>query len=147
MVGLHVIQQPLSVGHTIEEAPAIAVGAVAVQRPLGMESIELNEMVLGVGEELGALLEALGMGQVCRRQATSIPQAAQWEKKLLALSYSKLQLALTQDKSQNHVSTNLPTLYSACQIFLVIYCAQSVWRAYTDPIKTSEYYQGITDLK
>ena len=60
---LHVVQQPLSAGRTIgKEALTLGEVSVPIQGSIGMESIELNEMVLGVGEELRALVEALGMG-------------------------------------------------------------------------------------
>ena len=72
MVALHVIQQPLSIGHPVEKAPTLT---VTIDSPIGMETIQLVDMVLGIREELGTLPEALGMGQVCRRQAASVPQA------------------------------------------------------------------------
>lgn len=71
---LHIIKQPLPVGHPTEEALATG-GAVSVQHTVGMQSIELQVVVLGVGEELETLLEALSVGQICCSLPTSVLEA------------------------------------------------------------------------
>lgn len=76
VVGLHAIEGSLSTGRAIEEAGRRDMSAAPVHSPMGAEAIELVELVLGVREELGTLLEALGVGQVCSGQPTSVSQAA-----------------------------------------------------------------------
>lgn len=80
----HAIEGPLSVGHTVQEAAALYGGlsvapvlAHAIQESpvLGLRHVLLE--VLRIGENLSALLESLGVGQVCSRQPTGIPHTAQ----------------------------------------------------------------------
>lgn len=80
----HAIEGPLSVGHAAQEAAALdgglsvaAVLADAIQESpvAGLRHVLLE--VLRVGENLSALLESLGVCQVCSRQPTGIPHTAQ----------------------------------------------------------------------
>lgn len=80
----HAIEGPLSVGHAAQEAAALYVGvsvapvlAHAIQESpvAGLRHVLLE--VLRIGENLSALPESLGVGQVCSRQPTGIPHTAQ----------------------------------------------------------------------
>ena len=84
-VCFHAIERPLSVGHAIQEAAALDSGASVVAPVLG-HAIQKGPVmglshvlleVLGIGENLSALLESLGVGQVGSSQPTGIPHAAQ----------------------------------------------------------------------
>ncbi len=53
-------------GHAIQKSPIMGLSHVLLE-------------VLGIGENLSALLESLGVGQVSSSQPTGIPYTAQWE--------------------------------------------------------------------
>ena len=65
---LRAVKQSLSIGYAIEPLVVATV----------QQAVELIELVLGVGEEMGAFLEALRVGQVRCRLPVGIPQTAKW---------------------------------------------------------------------
>lgn len=83
-VFFHAIKWPLSVGHAVQEAASLNSGvsvapvlghAIQESPVLGLRHVLLE--VLGIGENLSALPESLGVGQVGSSQPTGIPHTAQ----------------------------------------------------------------------
>lgn len=83
-VCFHAIERPLSVGHAIQEAASLNNGEIvapilshAIQESpvVGLSHVLL--VVQGIGENLSALMESLGVSQVYSSQPTGIPHTAQ----------------------------------------------------------------------
>lgn len=78
------VKHPFSIGYATESLVVMtsiqeAIGAV------GAEAVELIKLVLGIGEEMGAFLETLRVGQISCRLTVGIPQTAKWREQPVSL--------------------------------------------------------------
>lgn len=65
-------QQPLPVGCSADGALPTR-GVVSILHSIHIESTQLQQVLLGIGDEAGAVVEAMRLGQVCCCLATGIP--------------------------------------------------------------------------